>query len=212
MRVAVYVEGGGRRWQVNRACRAGFGALFRKAQLPRSPAVIPCGPRHDAFKQFCRALADSDEYPILLVDSETQVTQQPWRHLETQDNWNQPAGTDEDQAQLMVQCMETWCAADRSALQHFFGPDLNEKKLPPLNDLEERPKDRVQDDLREATRPCGEERMYRKGRRSFELLAKLNPTVLKEHLPHFRRLCDALERRLSQRSGDPRRRVTNRYP
>lgn len=134
--------------------------------------------------------------PCFLVDSEAPVTEPVWKHLQEQDGWSQPDGADDDQAQLMVQCTETWCVADRNALRRFFGQHLQDSALPALNNLEGRAKDDVQQALEDATRECGRDRKYNKGRRSFRLIAELDPSALKEHLPHFVELCNVLDKNL----------------
>ncbi|MDW8327563.1 MAG: IS1595 family transposase [Anaerolineales bacterium] len=96
------------------------------------------------------------------------------------DGWERPAAAVDDQAQFMVTCMETWMMADRTALQGFFGSALNEGALLPLNDLERRQRDEVQEALERAT---GQQ--YRKGKRSFRILASLNPATLRQHLSYF---------------------------
>jgi len=50
--------------------------------------------------------------------------------------------------------------------------------------------------LYNATRDCGRDRGYEKGKRSFELLGRLNPAELRKHLPHFVRLCEMLSAKL----------------
>jgi hypothetical protein len=92
--------------------------------------------------------------------------------------------------------METWCVADREMLREFFGSHFRENTLPSLVNLEARSKEAVQEALVNATRECGRERGYQKGRRSFRLLGQLNPAELKKHLPHFVRLCEMLDARL----------------
>lgn len=95
----------------------------------------------------------------------------------------------------MVQCMETWLVADRGAVRSFFGADLQESALPATDDLENRDKDAIQDALAHATRDCGRDRQYKKGKRSFELLGRLAPDELMG-LPHFARLCEVLDAKL----------------
>jgi len=159
------------------------------------PSITACGGRNSAFDDFKTAL--EDEYPILLVDSEAPVTEPAWEHLQDLDNWLRPNGAADDQAQLMVQCMETWCVADRSALRRFFGQHLQESALPALNDLEGRAKTDVQQALEHATRECVHNREYKKGKCSFRLIAEVDPRVLEEHLPHFVELCKVLDKTLA---------------
>jgi hypothetical protein len=64
--------------------------------------------------------------------------------------------------------------------------------------LENRSKDDVQKGLEDATRDCGRDRQYAKGKRSFRVLAELDPEALKGQLPHFERFCGMLEKRLAK--------------
>ncbi len=199
MRVRLYIEGGGDRNSLHIKCREGFRKLLEKAGFKdRMPSTRACGSRNDAYDDFKTALAieNGGHYPILLVDSEGPVSQDAWQHLQSRDHWAKPQGAEDEQAQLMVQCMETWCAADRQALQAFFGQNLSLNALPDPNDIETRAKDDVQNALARATRACGRGRTYEKGRRSFELVGELDPATLKRHLPSFVRLCEALDAKL----------------
>lgn len=200
MSVQIYVEGGGDRNSLRIKCREGFRKLLEGAGFKgHMPRITACGSRNDAYDDFKTAVkrAQGGDYPILLVDSEVPVQgRTPWRHLSEEDKWARPEGVEEEQAQLMVQCMETWCVADRKALRDFFGQCLNEGQLPALSELEARAKDEIQGQLVGATRQCGPARRYNKGRRSFELLGKLRAVELKLHLPHFKRLCQGLEEKL----------------
>lgn len=200
MNVTLYIEGGGDSRSLHIECRRGFRKLLEKASFKeRMPSTKASGGRASAFDDFKTALelASGDVYPILLVDSEDAVTEPAWAHLQERDGWSKPDGADDDQAQLMVQCMETWCVADRHALRRFFGQHLQDSALPALNNLEARAKADVQQALEHATRECGRDREYKKGKRSFRLIAELEPRVLKEHLPHFVRLCEVLDNKLA---------------
>jgi len=197
--VKLYLEGGGESKSDHINCRKGFRQLLERAGfVGRMPALKACGSRNDAYSDFKTALhtAGAGEYPVLLVDSEALVNQSAWRHLQSRDGWERPAGVDDEQAQLMVQCMESWCVADRNTLRQFFGVALREGALPVLNNLEAQTKESVQEALLNATRACGCDRGYKKGKRSFELLGKLDPAELKRHLPHFVRLCEMLNAKL----------------
>jgi hypothetical protein len=173
------------------------------------PKVVACGSRNDAHDRFVTALEEAgpNDFPILLVDSEdpvgevetTPASRAAWAHLKARDNWSRPKGAASDQAQLMVTCMETWLMADREALRECFRSGLRENALLPEEGLESRARGQVQDGLEQATRDCGRDRAYRKGRRSFTVLACLDPDTLKQRLPHFARLLTTLNRRLSAR-------------
>ena len=193
MSVYLYVEGGGGSGEEHIRCREGFRKLLEKAGFTgRMPRIVAAGGRGAAFDKFKTALQDSDKIAVLLLDSEEPVMQTPWAHLQARDGWERPAAAVDEQAQFMVTCMETWAMADRAALREFFGTDLIEGALLPLNDLEQRPRNQVQEALAQATRPCGRDRQYQKGKRSFRVLASLNPTTLHQHLPNFRRLVETL--------------------
>ena len=98
----------------------------------RMPAVVACGSRNDAYDSYCTAIANAgqNDFPILLVDSEAAVTQEPWDHLKARDNWDRPDNAIDEHAHLMVQCMEAWFVADRELLARFFGQGFSENPLP----------------------------------------------------------------------------------
>jgi hypothetical protein len=201
VRVTLHIEGGGDSKAEHINCRRGFRELLKSAGFEgRMPATKACGGRNAAYNSFKAALRNTKrgEYPVLLVDSEAPVSQSSaWQHLKTRDGWKRPVGAEEDQAQLMVQCMESWCVADREALREFFGDALHENPLPnPDHHLEAKTKESVQKALVSATHACGPDKGYEKGQRSFELLGRLDPAKLKKRLPHFARLCKMLDAKL----------------
>lgn len=208
MNVKIYIEGGGDNNKLLQIqCRTGFRQLIEKAGfIGRMPATVACGGRESAFNDFKTAVVNSkeDEYVILLVDSEEPISSSDvmpdsnyaWDHLLTRDKWERPHGVSADQAQLMVTCMETWIMADRKAMSDIFGAQLQMSALLPENNLEIRPRHEVQDKLAHATRDCGKDRTYTKGKRSFMIIGKLNPETLKAHLPYFRRFIETLEQHL----------------
>ncbi len=199
-KVEVYVEGGGDSKDVKIRCREGFHKLLDRTGLKRKPRFIPCGGREAVFDKFKTALRAKDAHPVLLVDSED-VLKSPdinaWEHLQSRDAWMRPEGVLNDQAQLMVTCMETWIMADQDALHAFYGAALNKNALLPAYELESRERHVVQQTLENATRSCGNDKMYRKGKRSFRILGELNPAVLEKHLPHFAHLVATLAKLLN---------------
>ena len=206
MNVKIFVEGGGDSKEQIVRCREGFRKLIEKAGFtrPKSPTITACGGRGRAYDKFKIEVKVGGEYAILLVDSEDAVknpdespdSDTPWKHLKTRDGWERPAGAKNDQAQLMATCMETWIVTDQTALVEFFGQHFQRTALLPLQQIEERSRQDVQQRLEHATRNCGKDRRYAKGKKSFEVLAALNPAVLETHLPHFRRLVATLRRHL----------------
>ena len=193
MRVKIYVEGGAP-GGLDRECRRGFGKFLERAGLRgRMPSIIACGGRDRAYDRFCTAQeqARADEFIILLVDSEEGVEEgvEPWAFLERR--WDKPDGTSEDNAHLMVRCMEAWFLADRDTLAQFFGDGFNANPLPNRPDVENIPKSDLYDALERATQASSKGK-YGKGPHSFDLLAKLNPQKVVDASPHARRLVDTL--------------------
>lgn len=165
------------------------------------PRLSPCGSRNATYGDFetKHALASrkkDDAYIAMLVDSEDPVAglEEPWVHLSRRDGWERPAGAKDEQVLLMTTCMETWIVADRATLKAHYGQHLQQSALPALQNLEKQNRHDVQDKLVHATRKCSN--AYAKGKRSFEVLAELDPVVLKEHLPSFARVERILNEKL----------------
>ena len=167
-------------------CREGFRRLLEKCGFSgRMPRLKACGSRQSAYENFVAIYASQSslDYIALLIDSEDPVTNidETWRHLNQRDGWQRPAGAQNDQVLFMVTCMETWIVADRQTLNQHFGNPLQTSALPPLDNLERRSRQDVQDRLERATRNCPGP--YTKGPKSFEVLGKLNPDVLDSASP-----------------------------
>ena len=190
MSTVIFVEGGGDRSRGRIECRRGFRTLLEKSGFTgRMPQITARGGRNSAYDSFktAHAKATGSDYVAMLIDSEDSVANinEPWQHLNRRDGWQTPAGAQDDQVLLMVTSMETWIVADRQALNEYFGNRLQTSSLPPLNNLENRSRQDVQDRLEHATRDCPGP--YTKGPKSFEVLGKLNPDELEQHLPSFSR-------------------------
>ena len=199
VRTTIFVEGGGESKELRSRCREGFSKLIRKMGFAgRMPRIVACGGRDKAYGMFSssQTSARRDEYPILLVDSEDPVATGPWHHLYARDGWDRPAGAEDEQAQMMATCMETWIMADHEALHKVFGSCLREGNLIPANGLEERSRQELLEALRSATRDCGKNKGYDKGKRSFQVLAELDTRTLEERLKYFCRFKEILGRHL----------------
>ncbi|MDZ4820554.1 MAG: DUF4276 family protein, partial [Planctomycetota bacterium] len=183
----LYIEGGESKEDQIR-CREGFRKLLEKAGFSgRMPRLSACGGRGAAFDDFKTAHArrrDAD-YVAMLVDSEDPLAnlETTWDHLKVRDQWDRPNGASDEQVLFMTTCMETWIVSDRSALQGHYGHKLQANALPPLNNLESRNRHEVHDSLTHASRNCSN--AYAKGKRSFEVVGKLDPAVLRQHLLSF---------------------------
>jgi hypothetical protein len=195
----LYLEGGGDSKELHTRCREGFRRLLEACGFSgRMPRLVACGGRSSAFDDFTAAhRAKNATFVGLWIDSEDypEDGERTWVHLKVRDGWEKPEGAQDDQVFLMTVCMETWIVADRKALREQYGRQLQESGLPPLSDLEQRPRHDIQDKLVHATRNCVGP--YAKGRRSFEVLARLTPETLERLLPSFARARRILGGKLS---------------
>ena len=196
--MTLYVEGGSR-GVLSNDCRKGFSLFLEKAGFKgKMPKVVACGSRNEAFARFCTALKNNgtDDSPVLLVDSEEPITvSSKWQHVLQRegDGWKKPADAKEDHLHFMVQVMESWFLADRAVLIAYFGSEFKESKLPKGQDLEAIPKQQVFDGLKAATKECGRDKTYHKGRHSFEILGKISPQMVADASPHAKRFIAQLK-------------------
>jgi hypothetical protein len=180
-------------------CREGFRKLLENCDYKgRMPRLFACGSRDAAFDDFKIAHGGRGvgDYVAMWIDSEDPLTdlEATWDHLTRRDSWTQPAGAANDQVLFMTTCMETLIVADHAALSDHYQTKLQGSALPPLVNLENRERHDVQDKLVHATRNCTN--AYAKGKRSFEILAKLKPATLQKHLPSFARTTRILNQKL----------------
>ena len=196
MSAKIYIEGGGDSNEsletlFHRAWKKFFESAGLRGRMPR---IVRGGSRDQTFHRFETAIAnpDPERIPLLLVDSEGPVRagHSVWEHLQARDNWSQPVGAAENQAFLMVQLMETWFLADRAALKKHFGKHFRENVLKQWPQLEDVLKGKVLDALKNATTNCSNP--YAKGKVSFELLEKIDPTLVEDTCPHAKALLDRL--------------------
>ncbi len=164
------------------------------------PRVVAGGSRRQAFDLFRTALknAGSDEFVVLLVDAEEPVVEGNgvWSHLENRDGWGIPQGAEEENAHLMVQCMESWFLADKEILAAFFGEGFKPNALPANPRIEQISKQEVLEGLKRATRSCGKGGGYGKSQHSFRILALLDPDNVIHASPHAAHLIDAMRNRV----------------
>lgn len=191
----LFIEGAETKKAVSR-CREAFAKLFMNAGLPHSRVrFFPSGSRDNAFRNF----ANAKEPAFLLVDSEDPLKdlESAWAHLKSRDShWKPPSWAANSHVLFMTTCMETWIVADRDALKRHYGQHLQESALPALVNLENQHRHIIHKKLIHATRNC--QNQYRKGERSFKILAELNPDELQRHLPSFARVIRILRDHLSK--------------
>lgn len=195
--IRVYIEGGGDAKNTKALFRDGFRSflddLFQIARERKIKCnLIVCGGRNAAYRDFKNALADHpDAYNILLVDSEGPVTQKPWQHLQSRDNWDS-LKVEDDQCHLMVQAMEAWFMADIDALNTFYGQGFQANSLPKNSNIEDIPKDRLEPSLKAATRQT-QKREYQKIKHGCELLKQIDVQKVRGASEHCDRLFQKIE-------------------
>ena len=198
--VAIYMEGGGDGPNGKAALRIGMDALLSPLkEVARRDRLrwklVVCGGRDAAFKRFRNAANGGDAIVALLVDSEGPVSTAPTLHLAQRDGWHLQFA-DGDAIHLMVQVMETWIVADAEALNRYYGSGFERDRLPRHAVLEALPKADVASALERATAATSKG-SYRKIRHASDLLARIDPEVVKQRCPHFERLWVWLERQVS---------------
>jgi hypothetical protein len=193
--VRIYLEGGFQ-GSTKSDCRKAFRLFFEKIIPPGSFMVIASGDRVSTFRDFCEALRQHrDDYIILLVDSEGPVGKSPWQHLAERvgDQWRRPDAVADDQAQLMVEVMESWFFADKAALIAYYGQGFLGNSLPGQTNIDLISKQDVFRALEHASQHAQKGR-YRKTAHGFDLIEKIDPVRLRAASPHAARLFDVLER------------------
>ena len=196
MSAVIYIEGGGDRDEnLARLFRRSWTKFFKAAGLEgRMPRIVRGGGRARTFDLFQTAIGNPrpGRVPLLLVDSEADVAgdHSEWRHLQARDGWDRPPAARDDQVFLMVQVMETWLVADRTALRGYFGTLFRENALRQWPDLENVSKRDVLDALTRATAACP--RRYTKGEVSFELLERIDPARVETECQHAQALLHCL--------------------
>jgi hypothetical protein len=199
--VKVYVEGGGNHNKaLETECRRGLQEFFERGGLRgRLPRVVARGGRQQAYDAFCSALvyAQRNETSLLLVDSEAPVQQPgPWEHLKQRagDGWDRPPGATDEQAHLMVQCMEAWFLADQDCFRRYYGDGFRSGALREWVNVENVLKADVMSALRAATRDSRTKGEYSKGNHSFKILALIDPVKVRAASAYADRLLETLDR------------------
>lgn len=198
VKVKIYIEGGGNGGDLKTRCRKGFREFLENTGLfeKRMPRIIASGSRGEAYDDFCVALqnATEDEFIMLLIDSEDEVTQaDPWLHLKNRpgDGWDKPENSTAENLHFMAQCMESWFLADKDSLVKYYGNAFNKNALPKGQNIEKISKDDVLNGLKKATGSTTKGR-YSKGRHSFEILGMLDANNVSSSLPFAKRFVDTL--------------------
>jgi hypothetical protein len=202
--ITIYFEGGGDRQDLKTLARKGLSQFVERMGFKgRMPKIVACGSRRMAYDRFKTALRESaslnNELPILLVDSEDSVTGEmgAWEHLHKRehDRWERPPGADDDQAHLMVRCMEAWFLTDVDALKRYFGNGFAEHALPRRTAIEDIDRHEISASLQQAAKNTAKNG-YEKGRDSFRILGMSDPRNVIGASPNAKRFFDALQKYL----------------
>ena len=186
--VCLYVEGGApsAKAEIATACRRGFRDFLKKALGDRpKPRIVASGSRDEAYRDFCRSIeSDSDTFAVLLVDSEDPVVKGKTAavHLRQREKHWKGAIPDE-QVHLMVQCMEAWFLADKGALEQYYGEKFKRTALPANPKIEEVSKADVLKGLESATKTTSKGD-YHKTRHGFDILARIDPSLVRQASNH----------------------------
>jgi hypothetical protein len=194
--VCLYVEGGGSRAksQTATACRKAFHIFLGKVLGDRpKPRIVASGSRDEAYHDFCRSVnSDADTLAVLLVDSEDPILGggTAIAHLRDREkHWTGPMP--EEQIHLMVQCMETWFLADKTALAQYYGKEFKPSALPANPKIEDISKHDVMKGLAGATKATRKGRYHKTGH-GFDLLERIDPAAVRKAPSHADALVDFL--------------------
>ena len=197
--IAIYMEGGGQSRDSKAALRQGMDEFLAEIKdtfrgQNRHWRLVCCGGRDEAFRGFRNACAHGDGgIVVLLVDAEGPVnTPSPAAHLVARDGWDID-GIVDDMIHLMVQTMETWIVADRSALIRYYGQYFRANALPDHQNLEDVHKADIERALNRATERTKKGR-YHKIRHASDLLSRIDPTVVRQRCSYCKRLFETLLR------------------
>jgi hypothetical protein len=211
LKVTIYVEGGGDDNLTKTNCRKGF-RKFIERMFPgkNMPSIVACQSRSRALKDFRIALQklEEGEQAFLLVDSEAPVApgNSPWKHFKERqgDEWDRPEGATDEQAHMMVQCMESWFLADRESVAEWYDKGFKISKLPPLQNgsIEPIEKERVVKSLEDATKHTSKS-TYHKTKHGFKLMEEIEPSKVRAASIYAERLYKALEKCLDDKKLSP---------
>ena len=205
--VKLFVEGGGDSRIQHDICRKGFRLFLEKAGFSgRMPRILACGSRNNAYSDYITAI-NNGENAVLLIDSEGPIhpnsiidstkleSWNPWLHLQCSDKWSKPEISDIKDCHLMVEIMEAWFIADIDTLKEYFGYKFNEGVISFWDNVEEISKSHVMSILVNATK-ASTKGIYRKGKHSFEILARINSRAVVKKSIWARRFIELLSKKL----------------
>jgi hypothetical protein len=129
--------------------------------------------------------AHRNAWTILLRDSEGPLRRNP-------------AAPHADRVFRMVEMMESWFHADQPALADFYGAGFRKSALKANPNVEKIPKEDLEKGLRAATGKTVKGNYFdNKTSHGRQLLAKINPTLVRQAAPNCERLFQAVRKHLT---------------
>ncbi len=191
--IRIYFEG-------DRRLRPGLEAFLKPAiDLARERHIgfnaIAGGPTSETIKDFFDGVRDYPEALIvLLVDSDSRDDGNLIASVKSRSSWDNQAASNvqDDQIHFMVQVMESWFLADKSALERYYGNRFQSNRLPRNPSVEQISKDDVVRGLEEATRRT-QKGKYHKTRHAPELLSAIDSSKIRSTAPNCDRLFASLQ-------------------
>jgi Domain of unknown function (DUF4276) len=177
--------------------KEGFDAFFAylkdRARAQRC-SIRPIAGGGSAVSDFAKAIRIHREaWNILLIDSEKPYSEALSLSICRENQW-----ADEHAGSIfwMVQMMESWFHADKDALERFYGSKFRRSALARNPRVEEIPKVDLLKGLRAATTETstGE---YHKTRDGSQLLARIDPELVRKAAPNCAKLFDVILAKLT---------------
>lgn len=220
-RVVIYVEGGGDTESTMTPFRQGFSTFLRPAfermrEKRIKHSVVPCGGRKQAYDAFVDAMENEPEVlNLLLVDAEDLLPYpppkivrgkvqdpDPWPHFAKRpgDKWAKPSTANSRSCHVMSACMEAWFVADPAGMKKRYTRNFEESALPPPASAEKVAKSVIYAAMDAATRNTPSGKYIRNGKidDGAQLLALIDPSVVRRHCQWCERLFKALEDAVTQ--------------
>jgi len=194
MEIRIYFEG-------DRSLKPGFDAFFvelkNHAREKRCNFSLIAGRSGEtACRYFGAALKTHPEaWNILLRDAERPLDRDRSAALCRERGWDR---VNADSVFWMVEMMEAWFHADKSALKGFYGSKFNESALKKNPNVELISKKDLEDGLREATKGSSKGGYYdHKAKHGADLLAAVNPELVRKAAPNCQKLFEAVLSKLA---------------
>ena len=139
----------------------------------------------ETIKDFMDAIQDnSGAFNILLVDSDGPDNGNLIASVKARSTWDNQTGASiqDNQIHFMVQVMESWFLADKDALRRYYGRDFQPNRLPPNQNVEQKPSNYVIGGIENATRRTRKGK-YHKTRHAPDLLAQIDAAKVRQAAP-----------------------------